>query len=90
MQKTLRKAKSWAEMGGSLQCSAKTQELRIKQTGQQKHVVYKQWNNKSLGNSSEIWSTTISTDITFINLAWHLDSYDFNSETLLIHVANLQ
>ena len=28
MQKTLRKARSWAEMGGSLQCRAKTQDLK--------------------------------------------------------------
>lgn len=30
IQKTLRKARSWADMGGSLQCRAKTQELKIK------------------------------------------------------------
>lgn len=41
MQKTLRKASSWAEMGGSLQCSAKTQDLEGKQTNilsSKKHV----------------------------------------------------
>lgn len=31
MQKTLRNARSWAEMGGSLQCRAKMQDLKTRQ-----------------------------------------------------------
>lgn len=37
MQKTLRKASIWAEMGDSLQCRAKTQDLKVKQTNHQSH-----------------------------------------------------
>lgn len=34
MQKTLRKATSWAEMDGSLQCRAKTEDLKVQNTEQ--------------------------------------------------------